>query len=184
MLCAREVGMADKSVGTFLERLGGWEGYAVDEVMLEEELKPDAFGMPATRIIITLQPIAGTAARCSGCGAEGQAVHDVSTRRVRDLPIMGRDTWLELPRRRVQCPQCGPTVEAVPWLDRYQRMTTRLAEVIAQFAQLMPIKQVARLFGVSWDTVKQIDQRAMAARLGAIDAHWAAVRYLTIDEFA
>ena len=42
-----------------------------------------------------------------------------------DLPIMQWDTWLLVPRARVECPRCGPTVEAVPWLDKYARMTTR-----------------------------------------------------------
>jgi transposase len=73
-------------------------------------------------------------------------------------------------------------VEAVPWLDRYQRMTKRLADKIAGLAQVLPIKHVAAWFGVSWDTVKQIDQRALVARLGPVDL--AAVRQIAIDEFA
>ena len=32
--------------------------------------------------------------------------------------------------------------------------------------------------------MKQIDQRALAARLGPIDAHWDTLRVLAIDEFA
>lgn len=111
-------------------------------------------------------------------------MHDTTTRRVRDPPIMGHDTWLVLPRRRLTCPQCGPTVEAVPWLDRYQRMAKRLADLIAGFAQVLPNKQVAAIFKVSWDTVKQIDLRAMRTRLGPIDAPWEHLRLLTIDEFA
>jgi transposase len=70
----------------------------------------------------------------------------------------------------------------VPWLDRYQRMTKRLADKIAGLAQVLPIKHVAAWFGVSWDTVKQIDRRALAARLGPVDL--SAVRQIAIDEFA
>lgn len=176
--------MAIDRLETFLEQVGGWDGFAVVQVTLEDELQPDAFGLPAGRIVIQLQPTTDAPARCSRCGTAVAAVHDASVRRVRDLPIMGRDTWLLFPRRRVECPRCGPTVEAVPWLDRYQRMTTRLAQLIAGFAQVLPIKQVAAIFGVSWDTVKQIDQRALVARLGPIDAHWETLRVLTIDEFA
>jgi transposase len=156
----------------------------VVNVTLENELQPDAFGLPAMRIVIELEPNASEPSRCSRCGAEVIEVHDTSPRRIRDLPIMGRDTWLVLPRRRLACPQCGPTVEAVPWLDRYQRMTKRLAHLIAGFAQVLPIKQVAAIFNVSWDTVKQIDMRAMTTRLGPIDAQWGGLRLLTIDEFA
>jgi len=72
----------------------------------------------------------------------------------------------------------------VPWLDRYQRMTTRLAEKIARLAQVLPVKQVAAWFGVGWDTVKQIDQRALTLRLGAPEDHLDGLRQLAIDDFA
>jgi len=101
---------------------------------------------------------------------------------VRDLPMGEFDTWLVIPRARLQCPRCGPTVEDVPWLDRYQRMTKRLAEKIAALATVLPIKHVAEWFGVSWDTVKQIDQRALERRVGPVDLR--GVRQIAIDEFA
>lgn len=44
-------------------------------------------------------------------------------------------------------------------------MTKRLADLIAGFAQVLPIKQVAAIFKVSWDTVKQIDLRAVIRHL-------------------
>lgn len=91
---------------------------------------------------------------------------------------------ISLPRARVPCPRRGPTVEAVPRLDRYQRMTTRLAETIARLAQVLPIKQVAAWFGVGWDTVKQIDRRAFAAQLGAAEDHLDGMQQIAIDEFA
>ena len=84
-------------------------------------------------------------------------------------PILDAATWLIVPRARLLCPRCGPTVEAVPWLDRYARMTTRFAESVARLAQLLPIKHVAAWFGLSWDTVQAIDQAAMERRLGPID---------------
>ena len=61
-------------------------------------------------------------------------------------------------------------------------MTKRLADKIAGLAQVLPIKHVAAWFGVSWDTVKQIDQRALVARLGPVDL--TTVRQIAIDEFA
>lgn len=176
--------MADQRLHRFLERVGEWEGFEVVDVKLEDAMAPGVFGLPSMRIELTLQPATGTPKRCSRCGTIVTQVHDVSERRVRDLPIMDRDTWLVFPQARLQCPRCGPTVEAVPWLDRYQRMTKRLAEKIAGLARFLPIKHVATIFGVSWDTVKQIDERALATRLGPIDAHWGALRVIAIDEFA
>jgi len=81
--------------------------------------------------VLVLQPKAAHVKRCSNCGESVAAIPDVSERRFRDPSLGEWDTWLVFPRARVACPRCGPTVEAVPWLDRYQRMTTRLAEKIA-----------------------------------------------------
>jgi transposase len=158
--------------------LGGWPGFELVEVAREGPTP----ARPRPRIVLTLRPVPGAAKTCSRCGAAVSAVHDVTPREVRDLPILDAETWLVLPRARVQCPRCGPTVEAVPWLDRYARMTTRLAEAIARLAQVLPLAHVATWFGVGWDTVKQIDQRALTARLGPVDLR--GVRVVALDEFA
>jgi len=168
----------------FLDQIGGWNGFEVAQVSTEETAAPDALGMPAPRIIVELRPKEGCPKICSRCGEIVVEIHDVTDRRVRDLPIGECDTWLIVPRARLQCPRCGPTVEAVPWLDRYQRMTKRLADKIAQLAQVLPIKHVAMWFGVSWDTVKQIDRRSIAKRLGPVEEQWDGLRVLAIDEFA
>jgi len=169
----------------FLDAIGAWEGFEVARVTMEDALEPDALGVPARRLVIELRAKPDVPKRCSRCGEIVVEVHEVTPRRVRDLPLLERDTWLVVPRARLQCPRCGPTVEAVPWLDRYQRMTKRLADKIAGLAQVLPIKHVAAWFGVSWDTVKQIDQRALAARLGPVEGiDLVDVRQIAIDEFA
>jgi transposase len=117
------------------------------------------------RIVLELRPVPNYPKRCSRCGDVVIEVHDVSERRVRDLPILEAETWLVFPRVRLQCPRCGPTVEAVPWLDRYQRMTTRPAAAIARLCPSPADQQVAAWFGVGWETVKQIDHRALERRL-------------------
>lgn len=157
--------------------LGGWEGFELVNVRREP-----ATGDAVPLIELELQPVPNYPKRCSGCGEVVVEVHDVSERRVRDLPILEAETWLVFPRARLACPRCGPTVELVPWLDRYQRLTTRFAAAIARLAQVMPIKHVAAWFAVGWATVKQIDKRALGARLGpvALDG----VRVLALDEFA
>jgi transposase len=158
--------------------LGGWEGFELVGVRRE----PASVTQPVPQIVLELRPLPTHPRRCSRCGAVVAEIHDTSERRVRDLPILDAETWLIFPRMRLQCPRCGPTVEAVPWLDRYQRMTTRLAEAIARLARVLPIKHVAQWFGVGWETVKQIDHRALAARLGPVDL--TRVRVIAIDEFA
>lgn len=152
--------------------LGGWEGFELVGMSRE----------PGPQIVLRLQPAAGSAKHCSGCGDVVAAVHETTERRVRELPILDAATYLMVPRARLLCPRCGPTVEAVPWLDRYARMTLRFAESVARLASVLPIQHVATWFGLSWDTVKAIDHAAMATRLGPLDL--TGVRRIAIDEFA
>ena len=169
----------------FVGAMGGWAGYDIHAWHAEDEVQPDAFGLPAQRLIIELTPAADAIKHCSRCGQPVEAVHDVATRRVRDLPLMGFDLWLVFPHARLQCPRCGPTSQQLPWLDRYQRMTKRLADAIARLAQVFGIKPVATLFHLSWDAVKQVHARALATWLGPLEtSDLSTVRRIAIDEFA
>lgn len=158
--------------------LGGWPGFIITEVTRE----PGGTRTGAPQIMITLAAVPGTKRYCSRCGHATAQVHDVTERRIRELPILDAETWLLVPLARVACPTCGPTVEALPWLDRYARMTKRFAESVARLAQVLPIKQVAEWFGLSWDTVQAIDQAALEMRLGPIEL--TGVRRIVMDEFA
>jgi transposase len=105
---------------------GGWPGFELVGVRREGATPQQ----PVPRIVLTLKAVAGQPRHCSRCGEIVGEVHDVTTREVRDLPILDAETWLVIPRVHLKCPRCGPTVEAVPWLDRYQRRTHRLAASI------------------------------------------------------
>lgn len=161
--------------------LGGWEGFE----LVDSEEHPIGPTQPVAELVLRLRAMPGHPKRCSRCGAIVGDIHDVTERRIRDLSVFDWDTWVVFPRARLHCPRCGPTVEAVPWLDRYQRMTTRLAEKIARLATVLPIDHVAAWFHVHWDTVKQIDRRSLYARVGPITSESLTdVRLLVIDEFA
>jgi len=158
--------------------LGGWPGFDIQTVQRE----PGGTHSGAPQITIELVARADAPRYCSRCGRATHDLHDVTPRRIRELPILDAETWLIVPQARVRCPDCGPTIEALPWLDRYARMTKRFAESVARLASLLPIKQVAEWFGLSWDTVQAIDQAALESQLGPIDL--TGVRQIAIDEFA
>jgi transposase len=177
--------MASRDLRELLEVIGGWEGFEIVQWSTDDTLATDALGLPARRITIELRPRSDVVKRCSRCGTPVELVHDVTERRARDLPLMAYDVWLVFPQARLRCPRCGPTLEEIPWLDRYQRTTKRLAELLARLAQVMPLSRVAALYHVSWDTVKEIDKRALAARLGSLEtSDFSGVRRIAIDEFA
>src|SRR6266536_1770796 len=162
----------------FAELLGGWEGFELVDI----KKKPASENQPVPQLILELRALPEYPKRCSRCGEIVVEIHDVTERQVRDLPVFDWDTWIVFPSARLQCPRCGPTVEMVPWLDRYQRVTKRLAEAIGRMAMVFPIKHVAAWFRVGWDTVKEIDKRALFKRLEPVDL--SGLRVIAVDEFA
>ena len=159
-------------------RLGVWEGYQVARAQRYEA--GDTGGRP--RVWVVLAPVPGRLMTCDGCGRRVAAVHDVSERVVRDLPLFDAETFIRMPRRRVNCPRCGPKVERLPWLHRYARVTRRLADSVVRLCQQLPIKHVAAFYGLGWDTVKDLDKGALEARLGPPDLD--GLEVLAMDEFA
>jgi transposase len=161
-----------------ISALGGWEGYRVGSV---ERFEAGSKGRQA-QVWIELLPYVGLPMRCSGCGRFQSRVHDTSERWVRDLPIFDAETHLLVHRRRVACPSCGPKLERLDWLDRYARVTRRLAESVARLCSVLPIKHVADFFRLSWDQVKAIDKNHLEETLGPIDLE--GVDVIVMDEFA
>lgn len=160
--------------------LGGWEGYTLGTV---ERMAPDEEqGRTDPEFWLELVPCSSSGMRCSGCGETVAAVHDVTERWVRDLPILGTAVWLCVHRRRVACPRCGPKLEQLDWLGRYRRVTRRLAESVARLCRTLPIKHVAEYFGLHWNTVKAIDKAYLAETLGPVDLR--DLETIAMDEFA
>lgn len=84
--------------------LAGWPGFELIDVKREEATG----ARPTARIVLTLQPITGGAKVCSRCGQRVAAIHDVTSREIRDLPILDAETWLVLqPAARTWCPQAA-----------------------------------------------------------------------------
>jgi transposase len=152
-----------------------WEGYQIESV---RRLRRNA----QARILVELSPREDRPGRCSGCGRRVASVHDVTVRRVRDLPILDAETLLVLPRRRLRCPRCGPKLEQLSWLAPWGRVTTRLADSVARMCQLMAVKHVASYFRLGWDRVKGIDKRWLRKSLGPVDLR--GVQVIAMDEFA
>jgi transposase len=160
--------------------VGGWEGFEVERAERRLEGTP-----PRPTMRFYLRARSGQVRRCSRCGEPVSEVHEYTEREVRDLPVFDAETVIVFTHARLACPRCGSTTALVPWLDKHQRITTRLAEKIARLAGVLPLKHVAAECGVSWDVVKRVHQRALTQQLGPITAErLAGLRVLAIDEFA
>jgi transposase len=158
-----------------ISALGGWEGYEVCGWRQEER-------EGRSWCVLRLRRDRGRAAYCSGCWRQVEALHDVEWRVVRDLPLFEHAVELQVPRVRVACPHCGPKLELLGWLEPYARVTKRLAESVTRLCAVMSIRHVAQYFELNWKTVKEIDKRALARRLGPVDLQ--GVTVIGMDEFA
>jgi transposase len=160
------------------EVLGGWQGYSIGGITRYPEEGEGITG----RYVIELQPLPSRVLICDGCGQEVHTVHEMVERIVRDLPIFDATTWLVVHRCRVECSRCGAKLERLDWLDRYSRVTRRLAESVARLCQVLPVKNVAALYHLSWDQVKAIDKAYLTETFGSTSL--ASITVLAMDEFA
>jgi transposase len=158
-----------------IARLGGWDGYEVEQSW-EERRGAERW------CVIRLRAAPGARRCCSGCGCACSLIHDCEERRVRDLPIFEVAVELIVPRLRVACGRCGAKLEQLAWLEGYSRVTARLAASVARLCQVMSIRHVARFYRLAWTTVKRIDLRHLQGELGAVDL--SSVRVIGMDEFA
>ena len=119
---------------------------------------------------------------CSGCGRKRRRVHSYQSRRVRDLNLANVRVWLEIPRRKVRCTHCGIRVEGWDFVEPHKRYTKRFEQAVADLCRVLPIEHVAEHFGLSWHTVKEIDQRRLEKEVGT--PCYDGLRLLAIDEIA
>jgi transposase len=158
--------------------LGCWDGYEVQEA---QRFEAGVRG-PRPQVWIVLWPILGRRPICDGCGKAVDRVHDQAERHIRDLPLFDAETHLRLLRCRVACPRCGPRLERLAWLDRYSRVTRRLADSVVRLCAVLPIKHVAAFFSLGWDAVKELDHAALEQRLGPPQLD--GLEVIAMDEFA
>ena len=88
---------------------------------------------------------------CPHCGFITQAVHDYRTSVLKDLPVMGKKTFLHYRKRRYHCPNCHKHFyESFPFLPRHCRITTRLAfYAIHLLKSRQNVRSTASLLGIS-----------------------------------
>ena len=148
-----------------------WEGFHVVDLQASPGV-----------VVITLDADPEQALRCGGCQRTGLPVHEYCQRRIRDLPMLGRQVILQISLRRVACPDCGTRMEAVSWLDRHARLTRRLADSVSVCCARLPTAHVAELFGLHWSTVRLLDRRRLEVAVAALPP--AEPTRLVMDEFA
>jgi transposase len=133
--------------------------------------------------IVTLAPADGAWPICGVCAQESRRLHIYGTRRVRDLDLAHARVDLVVPNRKLRCATCQTIrTEGHSFLGSYRRYTERFERMVADYCRLLPIKQVAERFGLSWHAVKEIDKRRLEREVGT--PCYDGLRLLAVDEVA
>ncbi len=119
---------------------------------------------------------------CSGCGRRLWVYDRLPVRVWHHVPLWGIPVDLLYRPCRVQCPECGVKVEALPWSNGKSVLTKPLIGLLAYFGKLLPLEAVARLYGVSWAAVGSAVKQAVAYGLTHRDLR--GTLYLGIDEIS
>jgi transposase len=139
-------------------------------------------GDDGLRIEVDIHPRANGQPFCSKCWQRRPHRDTLDVRRFEYIPFWGIMVFFLYAMRRVDCPRCGVVVEMVPWAQGKQRITTRYAWFLAQWAKRMSWSEVARAFRTSWDTVFRAVE--MAVEWGRRHVNLEDVRSIGVDEIA
>lgn len=123
--------------------------------------------------------------KCGICPLCGKRCNNMETeykRTIRDLDMAEQQCFLEINVKKIQC-KCGYRgMEKLDFVNKSMRVTTRLADRVAQDCEESTIKEVARKHKLDWKTVKRIDKEHIKKMLPKIEE--LTLRRLAIDEIA
>jgi transposase len=160
---------------TILNRVEPHKGFVYESA----ELSP--LGQSPT-LEIALRPRLGSRAVCSGCGQKRAGYDRLAPRRFEFVPLWGIAVFFVYAMRRVDCRQCGVTVEQVPWGDGNCQLTTSYRWFLAAWARRLSWSEAASIFQTSWDSVCRAVEHAVAWGLAQRDL--SGVTAVGIDEIA
>lgn len=116
---------------------------------------------------------------CPHCGTLTSQVHDYRTSVIKDIPLMGKTTFLHYRKRRYHCPCCKKHFyESFGLLPKHFRITTRLAFYSVQLLRnRYSASSAASLSGISVSSVFRMLKTIRFPKPAALP------KVLSIDEF-
>jgi transposase len=156
-------------------RVLGIEGRAVIERVVSD---PDTGD-----VVVWCRPFRAALPRCGRCGRVAVGYdRGEGRRRWRALDAGPLRVFIEADAPRVDCPEHGATVVAVPWARHRARHTYGFEDTVAWLVRHCAKSVVAVLLRVAWETVGAIIERVMASVDDRIGDRLAGVRRIGIDE--
>lgn len=159
------------------QRLLGVSRTVIESVTVEETDGGDL-------LVIAVRPRRGEIARCGRCRRPARGYdRGGGVRRWRHLDFATVQVVIEAATPRVDCPQHGPTVAAVPWARHASRFSTVFEDTCAWLTARTAASTVAALLRVAWRSVTGIVERVVAEAAARSD-RLGGLRRIGIDEVA
>lgn len=103
--------------------------------------------------------------RSACCGSREVNKRGATERTFRTTPVGNRPIVIELPVQRVECLECGVVRQVnVPFAQPRRSYTKGFERYALDLSRHMTIQDVAHHLNVSWDTIKDIQQRYLHRR--------------------
>ncbi len=134
-------------------------------------------------IEIEVRSRSGSKAVCSGCAKPAPGYDQAKLpRRFEFIPVWGFAVMLLYCMRRVECRNCGVTVEQVPWGIGKHTLTRAYMLHLAHWARKLSWQDTARSFRTSWEKVYQAVEYVV--QWGLEHRKLDAVKAIGVDEIA
>lgn len=162
-------------VKTILNRVEKHRSFVYSaEVLIETSGGPE--------ITIDIQPRKNSDAICSGCSQSRPGYDRLPPRRFQYVPLWGIDVFFVYAMRRVDCLECGVSVETVPWAEGKHHSTKKFMWFIAGWAKRLSWQETARIFRTNWKTV--FHSVEMAVEWGRAHLDLKGLSAIGVDEIA
>jgi transposase len=163
-------------ITSVVKRLLGADNTVIEKVSFDEQ---------AGMVVAHVRPDKRCGRRCGRCGARGSWYdRGEGRRRWRALDLGPAQAFVEADAPRVNCPEHGPTVMAVPWARHGAGHTRAFDDMVAWLAVHTSKTAVGQLMRVAWRTVGAIVARVSADALADAGDRLAGLRRIGIDELS
>lgn len=159
---------------TILNRVERFKSFVYHEAVMVD----DSGGSPT--IEVRIEARANGRPICSGCRRVGPGYDHLPARRFEFIPLWAIPVFFVYALRRVDCPECGVTVEEVPWGDGKNTLTTSYRWFLAGWAKRLSWQETADAFRTTWEKVHQAVKHAVS--WGIVHQEWKAIRAIGVDE--
>ena len=136
---------------TLLNETQPFNGFIYESAELKKITK--AFGIQKMELQVMIREHKQRKPYCSQCGQPAPVYDHLPMRDWLHVPLWNIPVRMFYAPRRVDCPTCGITVETMPWNESKRPYTKAMMIFLCQWARRLSWREVATVFGVSWDAV-------------------------------